>query len=142
MSNEPIPIDDDELLYRRVSVRSGWYQNGILSPQAFHPRPDEHSGISVFRARLKSMEDAAEGPSADGYYVAVLNVAELRANGIRVEPRPEVPGGYDEAHAELPDLKAGNRRSSEAIRLKGILADLAIQLPVQGPCKTGAGGAE
>ena len=142
MSNEPIPIDDDELVYRRIPVRQGWYANGVLSPQAFHPRRDEISGISVERARFKSIEDAARGPSPDGYHVAVLKVADLRASGLHVVRRPEVPGGYDEAHAELPDLNAGNRRSDEAIHFKETLVVLAGHRPVMGPFTGISGGTE
>lgn len=135
MLREPVPVDDDETIFRRIPVKAGWYDGSSLSPQAFHPRPDEKTGISVYRARFKSITDAARGQSSEGYYVAVLNVGELRKRGISVVPRPEVPEGYDEAHAELPDLNAENRRSNEVIERKAILVELALQRPIEGVFK-------
>lgn len=144
MSDELIPIDDDELLYRRISVRSGWFDvnSRVLSPQAFHPYPHDHSGISVFRARFRSIESAAAGPSPDGYYVVVLQAGELRANGIRVEPQPDVDGECDVSHAELPDLNVAAKKSPEIIALKPVLVELAMRRPIEGPFGAAPGGAQ
>jgi hypothetical protein len=135
VSNEVSPIDDDEILYRRVPVSTDWYAGGVLQGEAFSPRKDEASGISVFRAKFKSVEEVAKGQSAKGYYVVSLLAAELRANAIDVEPSPEVPSGWDESHAELPQLNAANRKSSEVLMLKERLAQLGTRIPVQGPFK-------
>jgi hypothetical protein len=35
------PVADDELLYRRIPVSKGWYDEKGLSAEAFGPRPDE-----------------------------------------------------------------------------------------------------
>lgn len=118
MSDELIPIDDDELLYRRVSVRSGWYDKQELSPHAFGPNRNDQTGISVFRARYRSIDSAARGPSPDGYYVVVLQAGELRGNGIRVEPQPEIDGGWDISHAELPDLNVHAKKVPERHRVE------------------------
>lgn len=136
MSNEASPIDNDEILYRRVPVSTEWYAGGVLLREAFAPRKDEHSGISVFRAKFKNVEEVAKGQSTKGYYVVSLLVADLRANGIEVEPRPEVLSGWDESHAELPQLNAANRKSNDVLTLTARLAQLGTRFPVQGPFKS------
>ncbi len=73
MENDPIA--DDELLYRRVPVSKGWHDDAGLSPEAFDPRPNEESGISVYRANFITIEKAAQGKSKQGYWVAVLRAA-------------------------------------------------------------------
>ena len=72
------PVADDEFLYRRVPVSQKWYSGGKLSPEAFDPRKDETTGISVYRAKHKSLAEAAQGKSKQGYYVAVLRVSDFR----------------------------------------------------------------
>ena len=61
MENAPEPIADDELLYRRVPKL--WYarDSGIMS-EAFAPHKlNDATGLSVARAKYKSVEDAAKG---------------------------------------------------------------------------------
>jgi hypothetical protein len=122
------PIADDELLYRRIPVSKGWYDEQGLSAEAFDPRPDEETGISIYRAKYVSLEKAAQGKSKKGYWVAVLRAGDLRRHGIRVEPRPlpEDPG-----HAELPDLTCHNRDSAEARERQQRLVELCLR--VEGP---------
>lgn len=85
------PIDDNEILYRRIPVSMGWYDKNGLSPEAFEPRGGETTGISISRRKYTSLEEAAKGPSKQGYHVAVLRAGDLRAQGIEVVPRPEPP---------------------------------------------------
>lgn len=122
------PIADDELLYRRIPVSKEWYSKEGLSPEAFHPREDETTGISIYRAKYKSIEEAAKGKGKRGYYVAVLRAGDLRQSGIEIVPRPQ-PG--DTGHAELPGLTSHNRRTPEADETKLRLA--ALSLRVEGP---------
>ncbi|MEQ9410943.1 MAG: hypothetical protein RIK87_24745 [Fuerstiella sp.] len=135
MPNAPVPIDDDEVLYRRIPVSCDWYEaeGGVLYPEAFAPRRDEHSGISVYRKRFKTLEEVARGRSKQGYYVVSLLASELRVRGLNVEPRPEVEDGWDDAHAEIPSLHAGIRKTNEADELQAILAELGMVIPVEGP---------
>ena len=133
MVNQPIPIDDDEILYRRIPVSMDWYVDGVLSGEAFEPRPDEHSGISVFRKRFRTLHQVALGKSKLGYYVVSLRVTDLCKAGIQVVPQPVVPEGWDSAHAELPGLNANNRRSDAAEALQSRLAEIGLRLPVEGP---------
>lgn len=122
------PIGDDETLYRRIPVSRGWYDTNGLSPEAFEPRPDETTGISVYRAKYKSLEEAAKGKSKQGYYVAVFRAGDLRANGIQVVPRPaqDEPG-----HAELPGLTCDARLTKEALEIKSRLT--VLMQSVEGP---------
>lgn len=122
------PVGADELIYRRVPVSKGWYSAGGLSPEAFEPRDDEDTGISVYRSKYKSLPDAAKGLSKRGYYVAVIRASDLIAKGIDIAPRPILPD--DPGHAELPALTAHSRDSDEAIALKSLLSELAT---VEGP---------
>lgn len=126
--HEVEPITDDELLYRRIPVSMNWYENGQLSPEAFDPRPDEHSGISIYRAKYKSLEEVARGKSKKGYFVAVYRSGELRANGIEVVPRPVTADGWDAGHAEIPALTSTNRETTLALEAKLTLAQIAIQV--------------
>src|SRR5690349_11055638 len=109
------PIAEDETLYRRIPVSMNWYKDGLLSLDAFDPRKDETTGISIYRAKYKTIEEAAKGKSKQGYFVAILLAGELRQNGFRVEPKP-LPG--DPGHSELPDLTCDNRETPETIQRK------------------------
>jgi hypothetical protein len=122
------PIGDDEILYRRIPASKGWYDENGLSPEAFDPRSDETTGISVFRAKYKSLEEAAKGKSKKGYYIAVFRAGDLRANGIQVvpQPLPDEPG-----HAELPELTCDTRYTNESLGIKSRLAGLTRS--VEGP---------
>ena len=124
------PVTRDELLYRRIPVSKGWYddRNGV-SPEAFDPRTNETGGISLFRNEYKTIQEAAKGPSRGGYYVAVLRAGDLIKAGIQIVPRPDppnVPG-----HVELPGLNCGNRLTQEALERKVSLAMLCVR--VEGP---------
>jgi len=124
------PISDEELLYRRVSVRSGWYtpQTG-LKAEAFAPhKVNDVTGLSVDRAKYKSIEEAAKGQSGRSYYVAVLRAGDLRQRGIDPVPRPKLG---DPGHSELPELNAGNRKADQTLELQRVLIELCLR--VEGP---------
>ena len=127
------PIADDELLYRRVPVI--WHdQTHGLNAQAFSPRKDDDTGLSVSRAKYKTPDDAAKGQPGRSYYLAVLHAGDLRQIGIEVEPRPlpEDPG-----HAELANINAGNRRATETIERQHLLVELCRD--VLGPFESADG---
>src|SRR5262249_41455034 len=103
------PIDDDEVLYRRIPVSMGWYDPAVSkrpSPEAFKPRPDDTTGLSLCRGgRYNTPEQAAAGLAKRGYYIATLRVGDLREWGLEVVPRPvETVRG----HVEIPELTAAN----------------------------------
>ena len=134
MDNETEPIADEELLYRRVPASTHWYDpaTGVLKPEAFAPhRTEDFTGLSVSRAKYKSIEEAARGRPGKSYYVAVLRVGDLRQKGITVVPRPEVPDGYDLGHAELPDLNSGNRKTDRTLELQRLFTQVCLR--VEGP---------
>ena len=131
-------IDDDELLYRRVSVRSGWYdpETNILLRTAFNPSAErDQTGISLDRARsdkhphFRTIEQAATGPSPDGYYIAVFRVGDLRAHNIEVVAKPVE---HNPGHAELPDLRHVNKNTERFDNIVKMLTE-NLRLRVEGP---------
>lgn len=130
------PVEDDELLYRRILSSPGWYDvfTGTLSDQAFAPHKQRDiTGLFVSRAKYKTIEAAAEGQPDKVYFIAVLRAGDLRERGIQVVPRPELPNGQvDPAHAELPDLNAATRKADETLQRQRMLAE-ELCLRVQGP---------
>ena len=121
-------VADDEFLYRRIPVSMSWYSGENLSPEAFAPRKDETTGISLYRAKYKSIDEAARGLGKKGYYVAVLRAGDLRERGIEAEPRP---GPGDPGHVELPQLTSENRLAPESQERQVLLTELSLR--VEGP---------
>lgn len=133
------PIDDGELLYRRVPTSMDWYDpmTGLLKSAAFGPhKTRDITGLSVFRKKYKSIKEAASGQPGKSYFVAVLRAGDLRHRGIDVVPCPNLPDGqYDLAHAELPGLNSSNRKDGTTLENQRILAtDLCLE--VEGPFAT------
>lgn len=124
------PVADDELLYRRISAASAWYSpEAGLKASAFAPhKTEDTTGLSVNRAKYKTIEAAARGRAGKTYYVAVLRVGDLRQRGIEIVPRPHAD---DPGHAELPDLNSANRQTARVRELQRILVELCRS--VQGP---------
>lgn len=128
------PIDDDELLHRRIPrSEDGWYEelgdkSVVPEPFAFKPRPDDQTGLSLFRGKsdrrphfLTPAERSATGKSKDGYYVAILCAGDLRNAGIAVEP---VPLEGDPGHCEIPSLNAANRKDESGYQIMKQLVEL------------------
>jgi len=125
------PIAEDELLYRRISEKSGWYDEstGEIDPQAFAPHPTEdRTGLSVSRAKYKTISQAAIGWPGKRYFVAILRAVDLVRAGISISPEPT---SDDPGHAVLPDLNSGNRKEDRTESLQETLASLTID--VDGP---------
>ena len=134
MADGTEPIDDDELLYRRVPLSHFNESNDPkLTPQTFRPRQDDTTGLSVSRAKYKSIEQVAQNPRDKQYYVAVLRAGDLRAYGISVEPRSKPPD--DLGHAELPGLTYDHRRDDSVEEWIVLLAE-KLCLRVEGPFPT------
>ncbi|NQT41348.1 MAG: hypothetical protein HQ581_27920 [Planctomycetes bacterium] len=125
------PIADEELLYRRIPA--AWYDPDVdpsVALDAFRPRKDDVTGLSICRAKYKSAEEAAasERPGKI-YFIAVLRAGDLRRCGMEVVPRP-LEG--DPGHAEISSLNYRRRRDKNVIEWKKLLAhDLALR--VEGP---------
>jgi len=132
LSDEPGPVSDEEYLYRKIPVSTGWYDPDVSkkpSPRAFHPRKNDPTDLSVDRATYTTIERAARGQSKQGYYVAILRVSDLRAKGMDVVPKPlpENPG-----HAEILGLNSQTRGSDQAKEWEVLLAH-ELTLEVKGP---------
>jgi len=138
--NESNAIDAEELLCRKVSVNSGWYnlEGKKLSPDALRPRSDDTEGISLDRANspshpeFRSMEQAAKGRSANGYYLAIFRVGDLRSQGFTVEA-DSLEG--NPGHALLKDLTYGNCKEPQSREKMALLAHKLV-IRVEGPFKS------
>ena len=138
MPDEINPITDEEFLYRRVPELMPWFDPATRTLKSFAFRPDKQrdvTGLSVTRAKFKSVEQAARGRPGKSYYVAVLRAGDLRNANIRVVPQPNLPDGFDISHAELPDLRADNYKSTETLERQRTLAE-ELCLQVEGPFET------
>jgi hypothetical protein len=122
-------VDDDELLYRRIP--EAWYDpvTGVVHDQAFAPhKTNDLTGLSLSRAKYKTIQQAAKGRAGKRYFVAILRARDVRSLGIVIEPRPlrDDPG-----HAEIPTLNADNRKQPRTLELQRAL--LGAAHAVEGP---------
>ena len=125
------PLDDDELIYRRILAKAGHFNpdSRRLSPEAFRPGKHDETGISVDRNKYRTLEEAAHGRNENGYYVAVLCVGDLRREGLDVVPKPTLDNS---GHAEIPALNYCERRSDQVQQWKVLLAH-KLTRRVEGP---------
>lgn len=125
-------VDDDEFLHRKIPAKLPWYDSTKIPPvssYAFNPRENDTTGLSLDRAKYRSVEESAEGQSAAGYYVAILRAGDLRAHGMEVVPRPlpENPG-----HAEIVGLTYQDRKTDQCREWMKYLAE-KLTRDVAGP---------
>ncbi len=128
------PIAEDEILYRNIPARSGWYDPSNAPPlkdEAFTPKRHDPTGISLWRQKYKNTcEDAAvEMPQGKSYYVAVLRAGDLIANGIEVVPSPGEGGS---GHASIPVLNYADRKTARVMELARLIAS-ELCSSVEGP---------
>jgi hypothetical protein len=127
----PEMIDDGELLYRRIPESTGWYDPTVdprPSPRAFNPREGDKTGLSLSRAKYKTLEEVAKGQPGKRYYVAVLKAGDLRATGIElVQTPPEDP-----SHCEIGNLTYANRKENASQEIQKRLAH-ELCLRIEGP---------
>jgi hypothetical protein len=130
------PVADDEILYRRVTENSGWYEPGSDRPVAwvaFRPNQNDVRGLSVWRAKYKTAREAALIGAKRGqrYFVMVLRAARLRAAGVAVEPTAHEGGA---GHASLADLNTQAYKTDKN-RVQAIAEIIASQLveSIEGP---------
>ncbi|HEV3136351.1 MAG TPA: hypothetical protein VGZ26_00580 [Pirellulales bacterium] len=123
-------IDDSEDIFRRIPKSMRWFNpdTKTVSPEAFNPRDEDVTGLSVYRAKYRTIEEAGQGQSRHGYYVAILNAGRLRAAGIEIR----TDDLDDPGHAILSGLRADNRDSDEVLEWKEKLATQLV-VNVQGP---------
>jgi hypothetical protein len=99
MSDGSEPVADHEILYRRIPATSGFYDPHVdpnPSPLAFRPTQLDTTGLSLSRAKYKTLEQAGQGREGKPYFVAVLRAGELRRLGMEIVPRPldDDPGHF------------------------------------------------
>jgi hypothetical protein len=123
------PIEDDEILYRRILT--DWYDptDASISDNAFKPNKHDVDGISLCRAKLVRIEVAAQGRSSKGYYVGCLKASDLRENGIEIRPDPQE---NNKGHCLIPSMTYEKRRTDEAVQQAHLLAR-KLTREVKGP---------
>lgn len=129
MANGLEPIADDEILYRRVPAC--WYDASTGRPLALAFGPNKNrdiTGLSLSRAKYKTIEEAALGQPGKTYYVAALRALDVRRAGMTVEPRPVA---NDPGHSEFPELRADNYKDDLTLERQRRLVELC--LGVHGP---------
>lgn len=124
------PIEDDEILYRRIPER--WFNGNEVEDQAFLPhRENDVDGLSLTRAKYSTPEEAlGAGRPGKRYYIAVLRADDLRKKGLRIQPNP-LEG--NRGHCILPDIVSTNRKTDET---RTMARSLALDLDpntIEGP---------
>lgn len=114
------PVEDAEILYRRVPACYMSESDPRPSPQAFHPQQRDTAGLSMFRAKYRNAADVARGASKQPYYVAVVKASDLRRHGMTIVPRVETGGP---GHVEIPELNYADRHSDRSLELKVLLVE-------------------
>lgn len=80
MADGTEPVADHELLYRRIPAASGFYDAQVdpnPSSLAFRPTKSDTTGLSLSRAKYKSVEETGRGREGKRYFVAVLRAGDL-----------------------------------------------------------------
>ena len=132
MADGTEPVADHELLYRGIPAASGFYDAEVdpsPSPLAFRPTRSDTSGLSLSRAKYKSIAEAGRGREGKQYFVAVLRAGDLRRLGIEVVPRPVED---DPGHCEIADLTFDNRKAMPFAEWQALLAE-QLCLRIEGP---------
>ena len=132
MSDGTEPVADHELLYRRIPAAIGFYDPQVdpnPSPLAFRPTKSDMTGLSLSRAKYKSIENVGQGRKGKHYFVAVLRAGDLRRLGMDVRPMPlkEDPG-----HCEIADLTFDSRKAMPFREWQALLAE-QLCLRIEGP---------
>ena len=126
MADQLTPIADDAFVYRRIP--RSFYQGSLQPPVqtlAFRPNPLDTTELSVFRAAFVRPEETLttiDPAKRNDYYVVSLAVADLRALGLTVVPRPDPQG--PPGHAEIPELSWAAYQADKN-RLKVVQVELA-----------------
>jgi hypothetical protein len=126
------PIADDEILFRRVP--ECWFDFETQKPldQAFGPhKKRDTTGVSLSRAKYKTIEEAALGQPGKTYYIAVLRASDVRQAGMTIDPRPTPD---DPGHSEFSDLRADNYRDDLTQERQRRLVELCLE--IKGPFTT------
>ena len=113
------PLAPAEIVFRRVSEKSGWYDPESDRPfdwLAFRPNAKDVRGLSVWREKDKTAEQAAANGARSGrrYFVFCLRVDPLREASVVVEPSPEQGGP---GHASFVNMNtSAYQQNKNAVR--------------------------
>lgn len=124
------PIEDDEILFRRVPLKL--YDRKAEPPvhrDSFRPREYDKTALSLYRAKFQTAEDVGRTGTAKGYYVAHLRAGSIRRERMNVIPKPleSSPG-----HCEVEELNYANRRTDLSEERQLALAEKLCE-KVEGP---------
>lgn len=123
------PLADSELVYRRVP--ESYYpepSEGKPDLLAFRPRKEDIRGISLARAKYISIETAARSGASKPFFVAVLQVTELRQAGLEVLPDPKEG---EPSHCLIPQIRHDTKRDSATLEWQKLLAEKLCRM--EGP---------
>ena len=130
------PVTDDEIVFRRITEKSGSYNPESDRPvarEAFRPNRNDVRGLSVWRELYKTADQAASAGARRGrrYFIVHIHVGQLREAGVVVEPSPEDGGP---GHASLVNMNtSAYQQNKNAVReLAEKIANALIER-VEGP---------
>lgn len=134
-------IANDEFIFRRVPARVDFYDPTSDRPVqwiTFKPNPRDSSGISVWRGKHLSPEEAVRAHARPGkaYYLIRLTVRDLRHLGAEIAATPDEGGT---GHASIANLSWSRYQGPErlsVLELAKRLATQACQSQALGPFQT------
>jgi hypothetical protein len=109
-----LPIGDNEILLRRVSRQSNWWnpQTRALRDDAFRPQQRDVGGISLYREILVDARSVARGGYRNrDYFVVRIRVAEFAR--LRLDVVASDVGGLP-GHVVVPLLNTASRSDIRA----------------------------
>lgn len=133
------PVEEGEILFRRIPKSQPWYDpHGDDShPKwaAYQPNKRDVTGISLVRARFKTIEEAARGAEGKEYFIAKLRASDLIALGLTLRTDAEVelePGDEpDIAHVSVAELRTETKKAPGTVEILKRLSQL--DFGVEGP---------
>lgn len=123
------PIDDDEVVYRRIPPEPPFHkpENWLTTANFKLDHRRSEQGLSVYRSRIRSLEQVLDDPIAVPNSFAVrATVGEIRrlANGKGDQLSLDViscdEGGRNPGHAEIRGLVPGRLSSSASKALRDL----------------------
>jgi len=119
------PIEPEETLYRLVSRGAYDGTPAEVPPAVFEPKPNDTDGLSLFRAKYITKEEAARRRKGRGICVVAIKAGDLIKAGISIIPDPVGPNGPGPAHALLPQLNYTAINTPGLAALENACADVA-----------------
>lgn len=116
------PISDDELVYRRFPADKMPASATKPSPKAFEPSKNDN-GLSVFRAKYHRPDECAPRLGVQDWYLAEIVVADIRAAGMTIVPKPEYEPPFRAGHAEIISLNGNTKKEKPSQEWQNLLAE-------------------